>query len=117
MKQQNKKTIEEAQEVFSELIDETLEYVSSVFLLRDLPDNLGTFVTADEFTEGLLQNEDLYNVYKRNDKEKMRQMIIGEAFSYADGFISEMVEASSWNDLDYQERKRKEEETQKGGRH
>lgn len=112
--------MEETQEAFDEVIDETFDYVSSVFLLRDLFDNVGEFVTADEFTEGLLRNKDLYKVYQsiESHKEKMRQMIIDEAFSYIDDFIASLTEATSWNDLYYQELKQKEEEKrQKGERH
>lgn len=111
--------MEEIQKAFDEAIDATFDYVSSVFLIRwDLFDNIAEFVTADEFTEGLLRNKDLYALYKINDKEKMRQIIIDEAFSYIDDFIASMIEVTSWNDLYYHGLKQKEKEKrQKGGRH
>lgn len=100
-KQQNKKTTQEMQALYNEIIDETIDFICLIFFLRDLLGTEAPSVDADEFTEKLLQNEDLYDIYRSGNETKLREMIIGESFLFAVEFITrQMVEKE-----------------QKGGRH
>lgn len=72
-------------ELFNKFVDETYEYVNSIFCLRKHKSDREYPVTHT-FMENLLQNTELYTAYANDNQEEMKRIITKEAYAYIKAF-------------------------------
>lgn len=127
-----KKELDKSCELFDGLVNETFEYVNSIFQLREYHSCV-EYPVINDFAENLLKNAELHAAYMNHNHEEMKRIIAKKAYDYIKafscietylkplnnniaGFCMQLLEQIALNGLRVEELKREEAE-QKGGRH